>query len=386
MKSGPDSSQKNFFALLKTFCAVLCLLVLAGCSGGNEQVEADQAEVETEVEQLKNENEELRTELDKAVADLKAAESKFRELENTLEAIQEAQAADPEDEAPETEAPETALAMTNITPPDLSPKRALLGQWYLQTFHEEGVWSCTQALLFREDGTGTISQTYYIPEDEVENYVLDLDGNGTYKYLLYDADMSDEFSWSLDGEELHVDVKDKLNLNLIYVSAQELALTSGEIAYGRGRPTGMEGYVERALYTEDREAKEAARRRRFLGIWYYDVLTWTFNEDGTGVWDIPELGDQPAEKRKFTYSVDDNSGIGDYLCLTIDWEDSSYWTLFPTFNADGSMSLMGIGQSEPVMKWTKTFDIDNCPVTEQIISNGLGVLSGSIFDDFLGGN
>lgn len=200
--------------------------------------------------------------------------------------------------------------------------------------------------------------------------------------------MEDKFSWRLDGDTLHMDIGNGESADFAYSPDQQtLTLVNGSNAYGRNMPSGMDEYAERALYSESSEAKEAKetmRRRRFLGVWYYDVLTWTFNEDGTGIWDIPELGDQPAEKRKFTYSVADNGGAGDYLCLTIDWDDSDYWMLFPTFNADGSMSLMGAGQTEPVMKWTRTFDADNCPISAKIISNGIDVISGRMFYDMLG--
>ena len=313
--------------------AVLFLAVLAGCSNGGGQAEVDQSEAEAEISQLKDENEKLHTELDETNDELKTAEARVRGLKK---------------------------------------------------IQEEGVWSCTQSLIFNADGTGTINQTYYIPKDEVENVVVEVDDDGTLMYLLSNVDMSDKFSWSLDGDDLRVDIDEEQHIRLIYTSEQGLTLKNGNGTYGRAMPAGMEGYVERALYSEDFEAKEAARRRRFLGTWYYDVVTWTFNEDGTGVWDIPEVGDQPAEKREFTYSVDDDGGTGEHLCLTIDWNDLDYWMLFPTFNADGSMAIRGVGQSEPVMTWTRVFDPDNCPITAQIISNGIGVISGRMFYDILG--
>lgn len=375
MKSCPSHFQNNLTFLLKNTLIALLLISLVGCSNGDDQAEIEQSEIAAEIAQLTAENEKLQTELIEAIADKNTAESKLKELENELAALREAQA-DPSPSVP---------AKLDITPPERTLSELLLGQWYFQEFHEEGVWSCTQTLVFNSNGTGTISQTYYIPKDEVENYVVEIDDTGTYMYLLFNADMLDEFTWSLDGDALYVDIGNGQGISLIYSSAQELTLKNGNGTYGRGMPAGMGGYVERALYSEDFEAKEAARRRRFLGIWYYDVLTWTFNEDGTGVWDIPKLGNQPAEKRAFTYEVDDNHGIDDYLCLTLNWDDSDYWVLYPTFNADGSMSLKGIGQSEPVMKWTRTFDADNCPVTAQIISTEMGVFTGSMFSDMLNG-
>lgn len=284
------------------------------------------------------------------------------------------------DETAPPESEEPVPEPIKITTPERTPAELLLGKWYWQEFHEEGVWSCTHTLFFNTDGTGTISQTYYIPEDEIANVVVESDGV-TY-YYLSNVDMSDKFTWTLNGNTLHIDIDNGQNCDFTYSSARQ-EMTLRDAIYGREMPAGMEGYVERALYSEDLEAKEAARRRRFLGTWYYDVLTWTFNEDGTGVWDIPKLGNQPAEQRAFTYKVDDDHGIDDYLCLTINWDNSSDWTFFPTFNADGSMSLRGITQSDPVMKWTKTFDPNNCSLTEQIVSNQMGVFTGSMFSDML---
>lgn len=377
MKLYLDGFRKNPIVLLKVFGVALCLVALVGCSNGDNQTEAEQSKAAEEIQQLTAENEKLHTELDETNDELKTAEARVKELEHELEAMREAQA------APSP----TASAKVEITPSERTPSELLLGQWFSREFHEDGVWSWIQTLIFNSDGTGTISQTYYIPKAGAEDNIIELE-DGTYLYLLIDADMEDKFSWRLDGDTLHMDIGNGESADFAYSPDQQtLTLVNGSNAYGRNMPSGMDEYVERALYSESSEAKEAKetmRRRRFLGVWYYDVLTWTFNEDGTGIWDIPELGDQPAEKRKFTYSVADNGGAGDYLCLTIDWDDSDYWMLFPTFNADGSMSLMGAGQTEPVMKWTHTFDADNCPISAKIISNGIDVISGRMFYDMLG--
>lgn len=380
MKSRPCRSRKNCSVLLIIFCVALCLLVPAGCSGGTDQVEAAPSEAELERDQLKSENKDLQTELDKTSADLKDMETRLKELEDALGALQEAQAT-----SLEAEAPEAAPATIDITPPERSPSELLLGQWYFHEFHEEGVWSWIQTLVFNKNGTGTISKTFYVPEEGADHYIVK-DDYGNVFYELTDVDMTDSFTWSLQDDTLHLDVSNGQSGSFIYAAAdQTLTPTGGNDKYVRKAPDGMEGYVERSLYAENKEAKEAARRKRFLGTWYYDVTTFTFNDDGTGIWDIPEVGNQPAEQREFSYSVNDNGGNGGYWILTIDWDVSDYWLLFPEFNADGSMSLMGASQSEAIMKWTRNFDPDNCPITAQIISTGIGVFSGSIFSDMLSG-
>lgn len=188
----------------------------------------------------------------------------------------------------------------------------------------------------------------------------------------------------MNGNILRIPLENGEVGELTYSPEQQLLQVQGSNdRYGREMPSVMEQYVERALYSEDIEAMEAARRHRFLGLWYLDVLTWTFNDNGTGVIDIPKLGDQPATKREFSYTVQDDRNDETYLCLMLHWKDGSTTFFYPKFSADGSMSLKGYDGTE-AMKLTRTFDIDNCPISEQIISAGIGVFSGSMFSDILG--
>ncbi|MDE6259639.1 MAG: DUF4315 family protein [Oscillospiraceae bacterium] len=369
MKSCPRHSRKRPAFLLKITLAVLLLITVAGCSNGGDQLETDQPEVNVEMEQLTAENEKLRADLDDAISNLKEAEAKVKELENVLEAIQEAQA-EPSPSVP---------VKVDITPPERTPRELLIGQWFYQGFHEEGLFSFTQTLVFNMDGTGTMSRRYYIPKSEVEAVK-------SSPSALPDLDSSVGCSWSLSGDTVHIVLGNGEAADFTYsAEQQQLQMKGGNDKYGKGMPSVMEQYVERALYAENLQAKEAARMRRFLGLWYLDVLTWTFNEDGTGVIDMPELGDQPATTREFTYSVTDDPTDDTYLCLMLDWEDGDTSYFYPEFDTDGSMSLKGFDSSE-VMKLTRTFDIDNCPISEQIISAGMGVFSGSIFSDILGGD
>jgi hypothetical protein len=127
------------------------------------------------------------------------------------------------------------------------------------------------------------------------------------------------------------------------------------------------------------QTEEAALRRKILGNWYFDVLTWTFNEDGTGVIDIPELGEQPATKREFSYSV---SGDATNIFMTMDWSDSDTSYFWLTVNDSSSIILQGASDTDAI-KLTRTFDASNCPVTEKIVSNAMAVFSGSIVSEIL---
>lgn len=374
MRSRSSRFRKNFGSFFRNALAVLFLIALVGCTNSDAQVETDppetdQPEFELIIEQLTTENERLQAELDNAIADLRTVEEKIKELENELEALREAQA------APSSSEP----AKIDITPPELTPSELMVGQWFLQNFHEEGEFSFTQIFVLNSDGTGTLSRRYYLPKSELEEIL-------SYPSPLVDFDSSVKCTWSLNGDTVHIPLENGEVADFIFSSEQQiLQIKGGNDKYGREMPAVMEQYVERALYAEDIQAKEAARRHRFLGLWYLDVLTWTFDDDGTGFIDIPKLGDQPATKREFTYTVSDDRTDETYLCLILDWEDGNTSYFYPEFNTDGSMSLKGFDGTE-TMKLTRIFDINNCPISEQIISAGIGVFSGSIFSDILGGD
>lgn len=336
------------------------VLLLPACSGSGET---------SEIDRLTEENTQLRSELDGVQEQLEAAESEIRRLEGELDAASEA--------AAEIETPAPSIA-----PPQMDMETFLLGAWYDQGFHEEGMFSWLQVLILEADGAGTMNRFYYVPKSEAENLQEQVD----LGLSIGNFDSTTKCSWSLEGDALRVVLENgEIGNYTVLPEQQQLILkysNGQEQIYKKEKPAGVETYVRRSLYTEDMEAKEAARREQFLGDWYFDVLEWTFREDGTGYLDIPELGDQPATKREFTYDVLDDSADPTYLCLVMYWDNGSTSYYYPTFETDGSMTLEFMDGSEPI-KLTRTFDINNCPISEAIISNGIGVLSGSIFSDLL---
>lgn len=297
MKSCSRRIRKSIGNLLKITLAALLLFAFVGCSNG-----ASQMEVEAEIEKLTAENERLRAELDEANANLITAEERVDELEEELKAM---------NEAPTIHSP-SVPATVDITPPEHTPRELLIGQWFYQGFHEEGEFSFTQTLVFNADGTGSMSRRYYIPKSEIEKLKSS---------TVADFDSSVKASWRLDGDTVHITLDNGETADFAYSSTKQLLeIKNGNDKYGKEMPSGMEQYVERALYAEDLKAKEAARMRRFLGMWYFDLTTWTFNEDGTCVVDIPELAGQPASTLEYTYRVSDDSNDGTYLCLMLDSE------------------------------------------------------------------
>ncbi len=369
MKSYPSRFKKNCTFLCKIALAALFLMALASCSDGGGQAGIDQAEVEAEINQLMDENEKLHTELDEANSKLEAAEAKVEELENELEAMQETQ------DAPSSPEPVKA----DITPPELTDSELLVGQWFLQDFHEDGQFSWTQTFVFNTNGTGTISRRYYVPKSEIE----EIEELKSYGLTVDDLDSSDGISWSLSDNTVHIELDNGETGDFIFSPEQQLLqLKGGNDKYGKEAPSIMEQYVARSLYAEDSKAREAARMRRFLGTWYFDVMVWTFNEDGTCIIDIPELANQPATTLEYTYSVADDSNDPTYLCLMLDSDKGTSY-FYPEFATDGSVSLKGIDGSE-AMKLTRQFDMSNCPISTQIIQTGMDVFTGRIFYDMLG--
>lgn len=362
MKTYFTCSKKHPNVNSKSLFFVLLVLTLVGCSGGMEN---------KELSQLREENEKLRIELNAANANLEAAELRVEELEAKLTVEEKKMATTRENEVVQSE---QIPVQMDIVPPQLEPTELLLGEWFYQNFHKEGGKLWTQSMVFNGDGTGTIIKTYYLPNDTLDFSSSDPN---------YTGEFSDDFSWSLDGDTLRIEIATGEIGEFIFSSAQQqIRLKTGSKqtqVYAREKPSGLENYIEVSVFLNKKQAKEAALIRRFLGSWYYDVFIWTFNGDGTGDIDIPELGDQPATKRKFSYSA---SGDDAKTMIIIEWEDSEISFYWPTIDESGAMILQGASGTEPI-KLTRIFDIDNCPISEAIIANGIGVLSGSIFSDIL---
>lgn len=374
MKLCPSHSQKMLRR--ESILIAVLMFLLAGCSGGNsnETVLPEQ----TEIDQLKDENEKLRKDLETAIEALNEAAAKSEELETEKAKTEEEKESEivPESQ-PQPQPP--ATTQIEFAPPQRTPEELLVGEWFFLDFHEEGIFSWMQSMVFYSDGTGTLNRTYYVPKAEAEDL----------PYSLENWDISAGYSWSLNGDKLHVVADSGENIDFILLlEQQQLLLDNGDDVpeYGREKPSILDGYVERRLFAESNvvQAKKEFVTRSFLGTWYFDVLTWTFNEDGTGVIDIPKLGDQPATTRNFSYSltVDMDGTEVTYMCLMLDWPDGKTAYFYPTIDVDGSITLAGIDGSDAI-KLTRTFDLDNCPMSTAIIANGLSVISGSIFSDIL---
>lgn len=338
-------------SFFKTSWLAIMLILLAGCS--NEGLQ-------TELEQLKEENAQLNEQLSSIEEDLATAYAKLETLE---------------EESRVEDKPEPA--QSTIVPTQIDSFQSLMGEWFYTEFRENWIDSWTQSLVFYEDGTGSIIRTFYLPKD-IEDYSTS-DSSGT---------VTMDFSWSLSGDTLHTAFDEGEHfIDYTFLSEEQQLLVineGGEVRdgtsrYVRKKPSIPDDFVEKSVFLGDIQNQTEAQRRLLLGTWYFDVLTWTFRSDGSGVIDIPKLGEQPATQQEFSYSVTIN---GPTIMVTFDWADGRISYFFPTFHPDGSMTLETSGGAEPITM-TRTFDPSNCPISEEIIANGIGVWTGSIFSEIL---
>lgn len=392
MRSIFSRFRNGLSGLLSKILLVALLLSLVGCSGANNTQQPSQEQAQ--IEELNIENEKLRGELEAAIVELEESKSKIDELEAELSATKDELIAKLEEladtknelsEAQENQSKEAETVSTQIdfTPPQISLKESLLGEWFYAKFVENGQWSKTQSMTFYANGTGVISETYYVPASDVEEIKEWISVGGSFEC----ADRSSGFSWSLAGNVIHVKIDNGEVVDLIFsAEEQKLSYNNGNDVYVREMPS-VDQYVAHTTFTaasEAMKAKENAIKRRCLGLWWFDFLTWTFNDDGTGVLDIPEMTNQPAIKMEFTYEIIVDLETNTAELIVITWDDGRETYHWPVFNSDGSMTLKGTVDSQPI-KLTRQFDPNNCPLSMEILANNMSVIDGSIVRDFLGG-
>lgn len=242
----------------------------------------------------------------------------------------------------------------------------------------------------------------YIQEDGHPDYYteFELDEDGTGRIVAYDClnvdpdsecTSSDDgrdivtFTWKIRGNVFTILTYDGQMVNFDYKYSKEkgtLVSLDGYIGYSRKMPkvpTNRE-YETRIydLYNKEHMEKRTIMER-LKGLWYFDMTEWTFNDDGTGVLYIPKIGPGKEKKRKFTYDVFATKTY-DTIYLTITFPDDGTEAGFyvKRNGEDGSMSFEN---SKIVLK--RNFDMNNCPLTKEIVQNNLDVLSGNFFDDWL---
>lgn len=398
--------MKSIHNFLRGTVFALLLLVMVGCSGeSNDQqgaVSGDSpviAEMQENYEKLNTENEKLRAELEIVLTKLEIAELKIENLTKEMSEITkklqateqqianfEKQLAATKDNTTETSQDKSSLSGTtsNSNENSSTPQKngqSLSGNWFLQGMKIDGQFSWSMRMLFLDEGTGVWYQTYYVPKEDVPSIEEML----SHGIGLDNFDESYKFTWSLTGDKLHIVFEDGVVWDFKY-SAEQQTMVQQNVEqnpyhFGREKTSLLEDYVGRSNFWIDREAKEAARMSKILGLWYFDVLTWTFNEDKTGIINIPEIGDQPATAREFTFELPYYGDNDPNPVIIIDWGNGNTSIYSIIFEADGSMKLKTPVDPEP-LKFTRSFDASNCPFSAAIIESGMSVISGSMFSKF----
>lgn len=320
--------KNNLFIVL---LSALLLMTLASCGNSKDQPS------ESTMSQTDADKERLQTEVD-------ASQSKLEQ------ATPQPQSVD--------------VQPLQIAPKQRSLEEKLIGEWFDQgsLVDMESVRSFT----FNADGTGSeIIMDYGSASDTVSHADPGYTGEEIYN-----------MTWSLDGNIINlVYDKDSLRNTRYTFSDSEQQLQwhdkDGSIreTFVRMKPTVPDGYVEMATLLGQHKVTEAALVRRFLGEWCWDVMIWRFNDDGTGVIDIPAFGKFPADKKEFDFTVSENSEVGDAF-LNISWADGKQSMYFATFGNEsgGSVTLAPHGGSTILL--TRSYDMSNSPITDEILQEG----------------
>ncbi|QJD85000.1 hypothetical protein [Cohnella herbarum] len=195
------------------------------------------------------------------------------------------------------------------------------------------------------------------------------DGTGVIEHLgdLYD------FTWSIDGNTLTMLTPGTYETSFKFVG-DELQLTNSDGTRILTREPSSD-YVDANKEISQQQATETALTRKFLGEWYFDVFIWHFNDDGTGVIDVPEFSGDPAEQKEFTFSVvEDPTGTGD-VNISITLPDGRLSMYHATFGnqSGGSVTLQPTLKGGQSIMLTRSFDVRNSPITDEIIDEGVAL-------------
>lgn len=249
-----------------------------------------------------------------------------------------------------------------------------LGVWYSECYvdNHNSTYSYIEIYLY-DDGTGKLNgyECADIPRDASVR-VKDPESLRGVEYL----------TWTLEGNRLTISSGGEYYNYKYSKNKGTLVSEDGYVGYSRKRPPIPDGctYMTR-LYdlVADSESKKQALMSRLSGNWYFDLTIWTFNNDGTGVLYIPKVGNGKEQNRKFKYTVDDG-GYDDIMFIDIKFLDNGKkYEYEAVLNKNGSMVL------DDSIKLTRTFEIDNCPLTEKMIENNLKVITGDLVDEMLSG-
>lgn len=306
------------------FLSVVLLMMLGACAdrNSNSQNRLDEnTEAGTDSESLRAEIEALQSELD----------------------------------ALETEQTETPSSKVDSLLEDL-----LDGEW----FNQSDFNGMLERLVFYADGTGSLLVTDYEWADSFGISSSDPNYTGEHMY---------NFTWSLDGNVISTVYNENWS-SILNISEEKLQLVmeDGSVAiYAKIRPTIPESYVEVASLLE----KTETFKQKFLGEWHFDVYKWKFHEDEMIVIDVPAFGQHPANQMEYPFSImEDPLEMVDAL-LVIDHPTSGLVMYEATFGdqSGGSITLEPRHQGGSPILLTRSFDVRNNPITDEIVDQGMAL-------------
>lgn len=205
--------------------------------------------------------------------------------------------------------------------------------------------------------------------DDLAKYEFRAGGAGVIEHL---GDLTG-FTWSIDGNSVTVKTNGTYETNF-ELMGDELHLINSEGTYTYTR-TPSSVYLEANQELFQQEVHETTLNQKFLGEWYFDVFIWRFNDDGTGVIEIPEFNRNPAEEKKFEFNVIENQMGENVLSISLSGGKTIMYLATYANQSGGSVTLQPIGGGKTIML-TRSYDMGNSPITDEIIDEGISLFEG----------
>ena len=283
----------------------------------------------------------------------------------------------PEEPQPETDDDEiSAEEPEQVEHRQLSNQEIITGEW----FYDFPFYNSVVSYMFYANGSGAIFYTDYTHNSTRPG--------GRYPEGYTGVHNETSFTWSFDGTTVRITEPDDNTFELTLMESSERANElhwsaprDGWSLLTRVKTDIPDDYIMVSSLIGESRAIQDALIRKFIGTWYFDVTTWTFNQDGTGVIDIPEIFGNPEEQMHFTYTVMEHM-YGKDANIAFTFPDGT--TLFSGAEfgnrSGGSVILDGFAED---LLFTREFDMNNAPYTTQAMKDGYSIVTGQAAEAIL---
>jgi len=379
---------KNILCI--SFLSISMFILLVSCSSDN--IDSDNERLQTELESMQAELDNLQSALAEMNSESNAPQSATDSLQTEdiqLEAATtQRETGSMRSEATQTETGSMRSEATQIDPTVTKVKltgptleEELLGEWFFESDFTHWLVSFT----FSADGSASEIHTEYRPPG-TQAFFSD-NHPGSFDEVI-------PFSWRLDGNifcfettngDVHfVFVNDRGERKLRQVMPDGSDPPDGSVGAVLTRINPVpDGYVTLASIHAQQQSVEAFITRRFLGRWHWDLVTWTFNDDGTAVIDVPALYGNPPTQIEFTYRVAEST-VGKDAFLSIILDDGTIQLYHATFDRGNGGSVTLYDHDNESIMLTRNFDMLNMPITEVMMRNVYnGVFGGGLISQLL---